>query len=496
MLKRLLVGLFGLASLTAFANLPTPIATALTGAGLSENALSVWVMPVTSNNNGVNGVPVLAHLPDTPRIPASTQKLIPTAIALDVLGDDFVWHNNVYHTGVLVHGVVYGDVVLVGSGDPALTHEQLDKLLQALHDKVSHIKGDIYIDTGRFGAVGYDPNAFDGQGERAYNAEPSAFLVNFGTIELKFTPQAYSQTADVAILPKLSDVTVPSKIGVQAGCQLPKAHLSKTHLSKTNPPKHIALSGQFGVDCGTQSLWRNFGNNDELAIQAVKYTWQTHDSTFAGQVKIGKPALPAHTVPLVSLPSKPLSAQIKDINHFSNNVMTEQVALSLPLYGKKYAKGYAKEQGDKLPEQLVSDYPQAFAFMNQWWQQHLPTPPPIMTRASGLCYDCAVSPKALGSLLMFMTTHHHFESFWQSLPVAGRTGTMASLAKRNPTHPAIDRAWLKTGTLNDVTAIAGYVKGKDDRLYVLVVMINAKNVGFNPKAIAVLDAVLAWTAER
>lgn len=469
----------------ATASLPTSVQTALQTAELSPEMLGVWVSPVN------NSQPLIAHLADTPRVPASTQKLITTAIALEVLGGEFVWQNNIHHTGVLAHGVVYGDVVLVGSGDPALTHERLTALMGALQEKVSHITGDIYIDTGRFENVGYDPNAFDGQGDRAYNAEPSAFLVNFGTVELKFTPSGQflsnadgeptfypnptATTASVALLPKLWNAEAQRDIGVQAGCALPKARF---YLLETG--RQIYTVGKFGADCGTQSLWRNFGDNDELAVRAVEQAWKTYDTAFSGQVKVGRPPPPI-SVPLVSLPSKPLAAQIKEINHFSNNVMTEQVALSLPVY----AGG-----------QSTSSYPRAFAFLNHWWQTHLTTPAPVMTRASGLCYDCQVSPKALASLLAYMATRPNFETFAASLPIAGQTGTMKSLSTRSPDNPAIGRAWIKTGTLNDATAMAGYVQGQSGQPYTMVAIINAKNAGYSPKSVAVLDEILAWTARQ
>lgn len=477
--------------------LPTTVQTALHQANLQADDVGALVVPIkpshqlpdafsdqtlssqalpsptSDTKTPVLGVPILSHLADTPRIPASTQKLITTAAALDVLGEDFVWHNQAYHTGVVSHKTLYGDVVLAGSGDPSLNDGQLKAWLDALHQKVWHITGDIYLDTSLFGRVGYDPNAFDGQGFRPYNAEPSALLLNFGTLEIVFSPTPFG-VATVETYPRLSGFLLPSFVPMTRGCQLPTVVLTDDRAS---------FAGSFGADCGKQSVWRNFANNDMLAIKAVTHYWQSLDPTFAGKVKIGKPK--TVLMPLVGVHSKPLSEQIFDINHFSNNVMTEQLALSLPVY----AGGTTNNKGG-------STYPQAFALLDNWWQGHALGLSPKMSRASGLCKDCMLTPAMLGSLLVHMSNHRAFEVFLQSLPVAGQSGTMKSLAKRNPSHPAIGRAWIKTGTLNDVLAMAGYVRGQSGQWYALVVIINAEKAGYNPKATMVLDELLAWAAHQ
>lgn len=474
-----------LAMSVAWAALPVAIEDKLLSANLAPSDLSVVVAPADGSP------PILSHLAAVPRTPASTQKLVSTAVALDVLGGDFVWQNRIYHTGVLVGGVLYGDLVIMGSGDPALDYQRLNALLSALRDKVWRIHGDVYIDNHRFVNVSYDPNAFDGQGSRAYNATPQAFLVNFGTIEIKLTPSGrYRLLADdgddvadfypnmmaneamVQVYPKLDGVSVAKRIAVNHDtCQLPKITLK---------PNAIVLTDTFGTQCGVQSMWRNFGDNNTLAIKAITAQLKALQFDFLGQVKIGQ--VHRHSLlPLVSLPSKPLRTQIAQINQFSNNVMTEQLALSLPLYGAN------------LPS---SDYQKAFSFITAWWQQKLTTPAPIMTRASGLCRDCRISTQSLASLLQLMYRHHAFADFLASLPVAGEQGTMIALAKRNSDHPAIGRAWIKTGTLNDVTAMAGYVQGDSKRVYVFVAMINGDNAGYHPKAVGVLDDLLAWTSEQ
>lgn len=487
-LKSAFMGLAVLAS-TALAQLPDNIAQEIARQQLSTDDVSLWVMPVGSN------IPLVSHQADTLRVPASTQKLITTAIALQMLGKDYRWFTHVYHTGVVAGGVLYGDVVVVGQGDPSLTHGRLQSLLAHLPAKgIHHIQGDIIVDNRAFFDVAQNPNAFDGHGQRAYNAQPNAMLINYGTVEIDVLPsgtQIHTGETDkagrpvmgflpsgdenvaVRILPPLADFNAPTSIPAQnGGCGgEPSFRLVDNGIQST---------GIAHTACGRMSYWLNYANGDEFMLKAVKGVWQQIDPNFTGNVRTPKPfeARPKG-LPLLSYPSRPLAEQIYDINQHSNNVMTEQVALSLPL-----AMG-----------ETVSTYPKSFAVMDGWWRSHLSSPAPIMSRASGLCRDCQVSVRAMGELLGYMANQADFEVFKSSLPIAGRTGTMTRLAYRNPTHPAINRAFIKTGTLDNVTSMAGYVLDSQNRLYVAVGMINAPNAG-NTGAVRVLDEMLATVASR
>lgn len=466
--------------LPVFANLPSSLSDKISQTQVDPQAVSIWVKPLDGGTLSID------YHADTPRVPASTQKLIPTFVALHTLGADYHWFTHIYTQGVRAGSVLYGDVIIKGSGDPSMTHERLRAMLETLPQKgITHIKGDIIIDNSAFRDVAYDVNAFDGQGMRAYNAQPNALLINYGTITVDVIPSGHSELTgevnkqgkpvsyfvpngnEVAInvSPNVAGLEYPKRLTGATACQEPRFALAKNTLSVS----------QAGAGCGMMTYWLTMPQGDEFVRQAILGTWQSIDENFAGRVRIG--SAKTYGLPLISYPSKPLSAQIYDINQYSNNVMTEQVALSLPL----------------TAGQAVSDYPSAFKFLNDWWQNHLSTPSPVMTRASGLCRDCQVSPKAMGEMLEFAYAQPHFETFKASLPIAGETGTMIKLAQRNPTHPAIGRAFIKTGTLDNVTSMAGYAQDAQGKWYAVVGMINAPNVAHNG-AIGVLDEMLAVVA--
>lgn len=471
---------------SALANLPDNIRQKVHALNLSDDELSIWVKPL----DGM--APVISHHANTLRVPASTQKLITTLVALDSLGPDYHWYTHIYKKGVVVAGTLYGDIVIKGTGDPSLTHERLKALLEHLPAVgIHHIKGDILLDNGAFWGVNFDVNAFDGQGLRAYNAAPNALLINFGTLQVDIVPSgtyhATTQTdktgqpvhvfvptdnrkASLAIKPALADFVAPSSLGaVDGGCQ------REPHL--TLSANELKVTGVISAMCGHYSQWLTFANGNNFVLKAIKGTYQKLNPSFAGNVKFINSEQMSLGLPIISYPSRNLAWQIYDINQYSNNVMTEQVALSLPL---------------AIGEQ-VSTYPKTFAFIQAWWQAHLTSPPPIMSRASGLCRDCQVSPSAMGELLEFAYRQPYFSTFKNSLPIAGRTGTMAKLAYRNPNHPAIERAFIKTGTLDDVVSMAGYVMDSQGHWHVVVGMINAPHAS-GRGAVSVLDELLATVA--
>ena len=159
-----------------------------------------------------------------------------------------------------------------------------------------------------------------------------------------------------------------------------------------------------------------------------------------------------------------------DINKFSNNVMAQQLFLSLSQPGRFDAS-----------RQRVLD----------WWHITLPgLPDPVLENGSGLSRHERSNAAALTRLLQVAATGPHAQVFQNSLGVAGVDGTVARLKERNPNAAAIGQAWLKTGSLRDVSALAGYVQGASGQRYSLVAMINHDQA---PAARAALDALLEWT---
>lgn len=474
--------------------------------------------------------PLLSHQPDITRTPASTMKLVPSFIALDTLGADFVWHTRVYHTGVIVNDRLYGDLIIQGSGDPKMTHERLKQLLyQVQASGIRHIDGDMIVDSAIFHNVTKDPAAFDNSPLRPYNASPDGFLVNFSTMGIKTYPRENGQ-ASLTYTPQLANYQMPSMIDVRsAACG--QARYSLAPQWQVN---RLVLNTDLPNSCQEHAFYIAYPDAKEFAARVIAAKWQELGNTLSGSVitqetpydatKKVKPAKglaawPISPLPIVSYASLDLRQQVHDINHFSNNVMAEQVALSIGAYHQKNLTeaNTDKSMNGKKPNNqtlnhnnshnktnslyqfgnpTATDYPAALQTINQWWQTNLDTTPPHLTNGSGLCRDCTITAANLSELLTYAYDRPSFDAYVNSLGVAGVSGTIVAHSDRLPKSAAIGRAWIKTGTLNNVTSMAGYVKGLSGKDYVVVGIINSEQALNAYNARTVLDVALDWTAQH
>lgn len=463
-------------------------------------------LPLSSNRQ-----PLIIHHVNVARTPASTMKLIPSFIALDSLGADFVWHTRVYHTGLIIGDRLQGDLIIQGSGDPKMTHERLRQLLyQVKKTGIHHIDGDIIVDSTIFNNVTKDPSAFDNAPLRPYNASPDGFLVNFSTVGI-YSFLEDDKSAKLTYKPKLANYELPSSIGTrQAGCSQASSSLAPEWQSDK-----LVLNANLPTSCAEHVFYVAYPDAKDFAARVVASKWQQLGNTLSGQViakdgpyqatKKGskRVAQIVSPLPIASYPSLDLTQQIYDINHFSNNVMTEQVALSLGAYSQDSTPHNQNAPTANKATSLyhygapkVTDYPQALQRIDTWWRTHLSTAPPYLTNGSGLCRDCTLTAANLSELLTYAYKHPSFEAYVGSLGVAGVSGTISSHSERLPESAAIGRAWIKTGTLNNVTSIAGYVKGLSGQDYAVVGIINTEQALNAYTARPVLDTLLDWTAQQ
>lgn len=464
---------------------------------------------VTTKTDTSSVTPLISHNPLTARTPASTMKLIPSFIALDMLGADFVWQTRVYHTGLVIGDRLHGDLLVQGSGDPKMTHERLEQLLYHVQKSgIRHINGDIIVDSSIFQQVTKDPAAFDRAPLRPYNASPDGFLVNFSSMGIKSQPLD-EQQAQLTYTPQLANYQMPDKISTRAGA----CGQASYSLAPSWQADKLLLNAALPSSCGEHVFYVAYPDAKDFAARVLKAKWQALGNTISGQVvtqespyqrpnstakRQGLSRMALSPLPIVSYPSLTLKQQIYDINHFSNNVMTEQVALSIGAYHAPKVQSHTPSDSSlyQFGAPRTTDYAKALSAMNEWWQTNLNTKPPHLTNGSGLCRECTLSAANLNELLHTAYQHPSFDAYVNSLGIAGVSGTIAAHSERLPTSAAIGRAWIKTGTLNNVTAMAGYVKGQSGQDYTVVGLINTDQP-LNPYlARPVLDAMLDWTAKQ
>ena len=446
--------------LLAQTTLPPAVEDALQRAKLPRDALSVVVMQV-----GNPGAPRLLHQADVSRNPASLMKLVTTSAALDLLGPAFTWRTPVYLEGQLRGDVWQGQVYLQGSGDPKLGVEQLWLLLRRLQGMgIRKIQGDFVLDRSLFALPAHDPASFDGEPLRPYNAAPDALLLNFKSMLIQLVPDPAHKVARVHVEPPLAGVQMPSTVPLMGGeCADYRANLKP----EFGNPMQIRFMGGFPASC-SEKLWPvAYADPERFAFRAVLGMWQHLGGQLSGTVREG--AVPSALKPVLLAESPTLGEVVRDINKFSNNVMAEQLFLTLA----------AQKRGQASPVA-------AKEVVEAWWRERVGGEPPLMDKGSGLSRESRISASALARLLQWDWSQAFMPELIASLPLTGVDGTM----KRSKSSA---NAHLKTGSLRDAMGIAGYVDGQNGQRYVLVAMVNHANAH---QARPVMDALIDWTAGR
>lgn len=444
--------------------LPAEVDAALARAKLPRDAVTMLV----ADADGLRP-PRLAWRTQVPVNPASIMKLVTTYAALDLLGAAYTWNTPVYVEGSIANGVLNGNLYIKGQGDPKLVIERMWLLLRHVQGLgITSVSGDIVIDRSAFeNTVENDPGAFDGEPLRPYNASPDALLLNFKSVNMSFVPDRGGQFARVSYEPPLAAVAMPQTVPLSPGeCGDWRTALRADY----GDPNRIRFNGGFPAACGEKSWAVAYADPRSYALRAIGGLWAEMGGRVGGQMREGR--VPAGLKPAFEFASPPLPEVIRDINKYSNNVMAQQVFLTLGLTQKNRGTFEASRGA------LV-----------QWWRDRIGTgeAPPVFENGSGLSRDERISAAALGRMLQVAWRSPVMPELVGSLPALGVDGTL-----RKRTLRSGGAAHLKTGTLRDASGIAGYVHGASGRRYVLVAIANAENAG---AARAAFDALVDWTAQ-
>lgn len=445
--------------------LPAEVDAALARARIPREAVAMVVAEASG------GAPRLALRAQAPVNPASVMKLVTTYAGLDLLGPAYTWNTQVFLGGpVDAAGTLQGNLTIRGQGDPALVLERLWLLLRRVQAQgVRNVAGDIVLDRSAFALPAHDPAEFDGEPFRPYNAAPDALLVNFKSVVLNFVPDPAAGSALVRMEPPLAGVRLPPRVPLApagSACGDWRAGLQADLLN----PARIALAGSFPAACGEKSWPMAYADPQRYAERAVEGLWRELGGGLAGRVRDG--LAPAGTPPTLQVASPPLAEVIRDINKYSNNVMAQQLFLTLSLQ----ARGTGSFEGSR-------------AVFEQWWRERMGTaePVPLIDNGAGLSRDARISALGLARMLQAAWRSPQMPELLASLPIAGVDGTLRrSRARSGSAH-------LKTGSLRDVAAVAGFVHGEDGRRWVLVAVVNHPNAGAARPA---FDALVDWAARQ
>ncbi len=446
-------------------DLPLPVTDALKRAGIPLAAVGAFVQEVGSNQA------LIALNAAAPLNPASTMKLVTSNAALELLGPTFTWKTQAYAGGVMSGDVLQGDLIIKGGGDPKLVLENFWLFLRQIRSKgIRDIRGNVLLDRSVFEEGFYDPAVFDGDPLKSYNAGPDALLLNYKSFGFRFVPDQAGGQAKIMVDPPVAayPVSAPRLVGGECGDWKGKLQASFNGAG-------TSFRGTYAASCGEKTWYVHpYQMTHTQYFGAVfRQVWADLGGTFKGEVRNG--VTPAGARLVSEWESTTLPEVIRDMNKYSNNVMARQLLLTIaadifklpanPERGARAIKSWLANKGIDAPELVIEN-------------------------GSGLSRNERISAATLGRMLVAAYQSPTMPEFISSMPLAGYDGTMRQRLK---TRSVAGNAHIKTGSLNDVRAIAGYVLAASGKRYAVVSIINHRAA---PAAQEAQDALLQWVFER
>lgn len=490
--------------------LPPVVARAIAASGLPPSAFGLYAQAVIGERTPVS-------LNDgKPFTMASTAKLVTSLAALDLLGPYYRWHTSAYALGPITDGRLAGDLLIVGGGNAQLSSAALAAWFRRLHDQGLHeIDGDIVIDPRAFDLA---PADHDGTPRQSANEPrhvwPAAITLDEGVVDLVVQSGRGSRPV-LSLQPKLAAVTLDDRLTVGGGisaCTI--AAQWQAGQAGDDGRARVVVTGNWAPGCASRTVGFVPPPDSGIAARALPAMWAAAGGLLGGRVvsaptvrstgvsghryderrgvrrgdvvdAVGGVGVTTSPVPLgidgepidpLSFDrSKPLTELLRDINKVSDNVGARNLMLSL-------SPGFPAR-----PATLDGARRQVAAWLRR---QGLADGDVVLETGSGLSHAERARPRALVQLLRTAWRTEQAQAFFDSLPIAGVDGT---LKHRLTGGQAAGQAYLKTGTLNDTRALAGYVHGASGTMYAVALMVNSAEP---ERGRPVLDAVVEWLARN
>ncbi|MEO6985091.1 MAG: D-alanyl-D-alanine carboxypeptidase/D-alanyl-D-alanine-endopeptidase [Paralcaligenes sp.] len=454
----------GWAAVAAAQPLPADLSRVWQATHLPQSSLSLVVQEI-------NGPRLVEINGSVPRNPASVMKMVTTWSSLAGLGPDYVWRTTFLAKGHPdAQGTLLGPLYLKAGGDPLLRIEDLWVLLRDLRLRGIKNLSEVVVDRSIFGQVTTDPGEFDGAPDRPYNASPDALMVGLGAVRLVFQPDEQAHKWIPIVDPPMSEVRISGDVKWSAAV-CPGSPSIATEVSRSDKNVVVHVSGAAAGSCGEFSVYRLVMSQPDYFSAVFRMLWQDLGGTLGKGIRAGR--VPSGATPIVWHDSPTLADLIRTINKHSNNVMARTLLLTLG--AQKIGPGATMETGGRA----------ALALLNS---QQVDTRGWVIDNGAGLARDARLTATGLAQMLGMVWRSPLMPEFVSSLAISGTDGTVK---RRLRDDEVKGMAHLKTGTLRDSRALAGYVLGASGKRYIVVSLVNDEHSG---SVRSFDDALIEWLA--
>jgi D-alanyl-D-alanine carboxypeptidase/D-alanyl-D-alanine-endopeptidase (penicillin-binding protein 4) len=446
--------------------IPDPVREALRAQKIPVDAVSVVVQDTRDAR------PILRVAAARARHPASVIKLLTTFSGLETLGPNYTWKTEAYRSGSLQNERLSGDLFIKGYGDPFLVTERFWLFLRALLDRgMRDIEGDLVLDNSYFETLAGQPGDFDGKPHRVYNAMPDALTLNFQATQFELIPDAEADRVRLITTPPLANLSMENSLRLVGGPCRSEHRRPRLDIEADRSAARVRVSGDIARDCSGVALNRLTLPPSAHLFGAFRALWAEQGGQFNGALRLGH--VDPDAVLVYRQNSQPLSELVRGMNKFSNNFMTRQLMLTLG----------AESAGP--PGSLEKGRAAIQSWLNA---RGIDLPNLVLDNGAGLSRKTRISADGMARLLQAAYESTYMPEFMSSLPLAALDGTMR---RRLRAEPLAGRAHIKTGSLRDVSAMAGYVTLPNGQRRIVVTLINHAGIR-HWQGWEVQDAVLRW----
>ena len=469
-MSRLLPGIALVASCVAVAaaELPPPVASKLSHRNIPPETTSIHVQDLES------GEVLVDWNSSVPRNPGSTIKMLTTLAALDLLGPTYTWQTDIFAMGPVVDGTLQGDLLLRGQGDPFLVTERVWQMLRRIRQAgIDTIDGDLLLDDSYFDVGEYDPAAFDRQPLRAYNVAPNALLMNYKVIRYWFAPADEPGKVDIWTDPPLDNIKIDNRLRLKAGpCRGYQRGITVTTDEQVS---RMTFSGAFPDGCDSYAMDRATLSHRSFVYGLFKSMWREIGGEFDGGWDVATAS--DDVEPIVEFRSLPLADVITRVNKHSNNVMARQLLFTLS--AEVLGPPGTEEGGRKVVANWLRDHGLEFSEL-------------AFDNGAGLSREARITAADFAAMLAFAWRQPYMPEYLSSLSLAGLDGTLRYRMRNGPLEGS---AHLKTGSLDHVAGIAGYLQARSGRRFSVVVLQNHTDIhrGYGDET---QETLLRWLYEQ
>ncbi len=404
--------------------------------------------------------------------PASNMKILTTTTALEFLGTDYSFQTSVFHNGIVMDSICYGDIYVKGGFDPDFTTDDLDSLVSKIVNYgIKEIRGNIYGDVSNMDSL------FWGSGWM-WDDDPSSdfpyltpLIINDACVQIEYEPGELNKEVNYKIIPETNYFDVLNT-SITTENSSEDFEITRDWQSRGN---EILIKGSLSSNSKKDTVKINIVNPELYFLYLLKEKLEKQNVEFLGKLDT---ATAPQFAKLIYTRERKFKDVIVNLNKESDNLSAEMTLRAIAL--KNLGNPASAENGIKIIDSLIN-------------KTGLNADDYVLADGSGISRYNLITTELLVALLkyMFQNSTDNYEVLKNSFPLSGVDGTLSSRMKDTKAYKNVN---AKTGTLSGVSSLSGYLKSANSHDITFSIMIQ-NFIGSSKKARNIQDRICTFLSE-